>query len=241
MRCIASTFAFIFFFGLITLFVLPSLLVYFLIYPFTKYPQDIFQGLSSILYKIFFKLFPHIELHLDLLEKLPKSAIYISTHQSNLDYPILGSFVKRYLIMTNLKFENIPFISLVGRLIGIRYRDNKNLGKVAHLNTEFGEMLNQERNVMFFVEGTRDDGERLLPFKKGAFRLAKKMSKPLIPIIIDGSAKILKKGNFCFSSIEKRVIHVRMLQPIYPEMFDTQEDMLEFAFDLMQYTKGEYA
>ena len=239
MRCAASVFASILFFGLIGLFVLPSLLIYLLLYPFKRYPQDAFQALSSVIYRLFFTLLPRVELRLDLLDEVPQSAIYISTHQSNLDYPILGSFIKRYIIMTNLKFEKIPFISLVGRLIGIRYHDKSDLGKVARLNDEFEEMLHRQRNVIFFVEGTRGEGVELSPFKKGAFRLAKKTGRPLVPVVIDGSAKVLKKGNFCFSTTKKRVIRVKMLHPIYPENFETQEDMLKSAFDLMQYPKEE--
>ena len=109
--CIASSFAFILFFGLIGLFVIPSLIIYALFYPFDKYPQDRFQHLSSVIYKIFFAIMPRLKLDINLLKDLPKSAIYVSTHQSNLDYPILGYFIKKYLIMTTMNFKKIPFIS----------------------------------------------------------------------------------------------------------------------------------
>ena len=106
--CLASSFAFVLFFGLIGLFVIPSLIIYAIFYPFVKYPQDRFQYLSSVIYKIFFALLPRVKLEMNLLQELPQSAIYISTHQSNLDYPILGYFIKRYIIMTTMNFKNIP-------------------------------------------------------------------------------------------------------------------------------------
>jgi len=42
-----------------------------------------------------------------------------------------------------------------------------------------------------FPEGTRSKSGRLLPFKKGAFKIAHKVGAPVIPISIGGSAKAM--------------------------------------------------
>ncbi len=94
-------------------------------------------------------------------------------------------------------------------------------------------MLEEDRNVVFFVEGTRGSGKKLERFKKGAFRLAVKMNKPIIPIIIEGSADILSKGNFCFSTTKKKKITVRMLDAIYPDKFSNESDMLKYTYNIM--------
>ena len=231
--CLASSFAFVLFFGLIGLFVIPSLIIYAIFYPFVKYPQDRFQYLSSVIYKIFFALLPRVKLEMNLLQELPQSAIYISTHQSNLDYPILGYFIKRYIIMTTMNFKNIPFISQVGHLIGIRYLDKNNLGKISATYKEFEQMLQENRNIAFFVEGTRSKGKELGRFKKGAFRLAIKTNKPIIPIIINGSGDILSKGNFCFNEMKRADIKVQMLDAIYPDKFCNEMDMLKYTYNIM--------
>jgi len=236
---LVSSLAFIVFFGLIGIFVIPSLLIYAIVYPFVKYPQDKFQFLSSVIYKIFFKIFPTIELDMQIQKKLPQSAVYISTHQSNLDYPILGCIIKKYLIMTNLKFEKIPFISMVGHLIGVRYLDITNLSKVSKVYDEFEQMLKQDRNIIFFAEGTRNNGKKLSPFKKGAFRLSYELNKPIVPIIISGSIDILSKGNFCFNTIKNRTIKVKMLEPIYPDKYTSQSDMLKSTYQIMQEENGK--
>lgn len=234
--CILSLFAFILFFGLIGLFVIPSLIIYGLFYPFVKYPQDKFQYLSGVIYKIFFTLQPRVELDIKLLKELPTSAIYVSTHQSNLDYPILGYFIKKYIIMTTMNFRKIPFISQVGHLIGIRHLDKNNLGKISKIYSEFEQMLKENRNVVFFAEGTRCEGRELGRFKKGAFRLAMKMNKPIIPVIIDGSGDFLSKGNFCFSSTKKTKIKVEILEAIYPAKFQNESDMLIYTYNIMSET-----
>jgi 1-acyl-sn-glycerol-3-phosphate acyltransferase len=235
LKCILSVYAFALFWGLIGILTLPSLLIYFLFYPFVKYPQDIFQNLASMIYKIFFKLLPVVKLKFDLLDKLPDGAIYISTHQSSLDYPILGYFIKRYLTVTNLNFTVIPFASYVGKLIGARSLKKNNLGDIAKMYNEFETLLNNDRNIIIFPEGTRGDGNKLGKFKKGAFRLAMKTGKPIIPIIIDGSAKVLAKGDPCFKTTSETTINIKMLESIDPNEFKTETELLNYAYSVMQY------
>jgi len=234
LKCLLSVYAFFLFWGTIGLFVFPSLGIYFLVYFFAKYPQDYFQFLSSVIYKIFFKLLPVVELDIEKKE-LIDGAIYISTHQSNIDYPILGSFIKHYLTVTNLNFTRIPFASYVGKLIGARALNKDNLGEIAKMYQELEDILNDNRNVIIFPEGTRGDGKRLKPFKKGAFRLAMRTNKPIVPIQIDGSAKILAKGDPCFKTLSKTKVSVRILDPIYPKDFKDEQEMLNYAMKILQY------
>lgn len=235
LKCLLSGYAFILFWGTIALFTPPSLLIYFAVYPFKKYPQDTFQSLASVIYKIFFALLPKVYVRFQLKPRLPKSAIYISTHQSSLDYPLLGYFIERYLTVTNLNFTKIPFASYVGRLIGARSLKKNNLNDIASMYDEFEAVLREERNVIIFPEGTRSDGTQLGAFKKGAFRLAMKSGRPLIPIIIDGSANVLAKGDPCYKTTDPVGITVTMLKPIYPDAFDNEVQLMRHVHRLMQY------
>lgn len=235
LKCILSSYAFALFWGTIALFTLPSLLIYFVVYPFVKYPQDTFQNLASVIYKIFFRLLPVVKLEFSLLDKLPDGAIYVSTHQSSLDYPILGYFIKKYLTVTNLNFTVIPFASYVGELIGARSLKKNNLGEISKMYDEFEEFLNNNRNIIIFPEGTRGNGKKLGKFKKGAFRLAMKTHKPIVPIIIDGTAKVLAKADPCFKTTSPTTVHVKMLKPVYPQNFKSEEELLNYVHSIMQY------
>ena len=180
-----------------------------------------------------------MNLKFELLEELPDGAIYISTHQSSLDYPILGSFIKRYLTVTNLNFTVTPFASFVGELIGARSLKKNSLGDIAQMYNEFEELLNDNRNIIILREGTRSDGTKLGKFKKGAFRLAMKTGKPIVPIIIDGSAKVLAKGDPCFKTTSSTTVRVKMLEPIYPQAFKTEMELLNAAHLAMSYQNIE--
>ena len=235
LKCLLSLYAFLLFWGTIGVFVFPSLLIYFLSYPFTKYPQDIFQALSAVIYRIFFRLLGVVKLEFKLQELQEEGAIYIATHQSSLDYPILGSFIKRYLTVTNLNFTRIPFASFVGKLIGARALNKNSLGEIALMYKELEDILAENRNIIIFPEGTRGDGSKLGKFRKGAFRLSFNTGKPIVPIIIDGTAKLLAKGDYCFKSSDKTVVKVEMLDPLYPQDFLNEFQMMQKASELMAY------
>lgn len=236
LKCLLSLYAFILFWGTISLFVFPSLLIYFLVYPWMRYPQDVFQYLSSVIYKIFFRLLYVADLEFKVAENLPDGAIYIATHQSSLDYPILGSFIKKYLTVTNLNFTRIPFASYVGKLIGARSLNKHSLGEIALMYRELEEILNDNRNIIIFPEGTRSNGKKLKKFKKGAFRLSMQTNRPIIPIIIDGSAKILSKGDSCFKTTRRKKVFITMLEPVYPKDFESEDQMMKKVSRLMEYS-----
>ena len=239
LKCLLSLYALVLFWGTIALFVFPSLLIYFIAYPLMKYPQDAFQHLSSVIYRIFFKLLFVADLRFDIPKEMPNGAIYIATHQSSLDYPILGSFIKKYLTVTNLNFTKIPFASYVGRLIGARALNKNSLGEIAYMYQELEDILNDGRNIIIFPEGTRSQGDKLKKFRKGAFRLSMNTGKPIVPILIDGTAKLLAKGDPCFKTLSKKRVYIKMFDPIYPKDFETEQEMLRYSMALLEYKNNQ--
>ena len=49
-------------------------------------------------------------------------------------------------------------------------------------------------SVIFFPEGTRSKTSKLLPFKKGAFKMAFDLNLPILPITINGTDKVFPTG-----------------------------------------------
>jgi 1-acyl-sn-glycerol-3-phosphate acyltransferase len=63
------------------------------------------------------------------------------------------------------------------------------------------ERLNrlQERgafSLIMFPEGTRSPDGRMLDFKKGAFTLAIKLGRPVVPIAIHGTSGVMPRGRY---------------------------------------------
>ena len=93
------------------------------------------------------------------------------------------------------------------------------------------------KNVIFFPEGTRHERDKLKPFKRGAFRLSKKTLKPIIPVVVEGASRILPRKKFCFATSKKTTVHVKILDPLYPEDFANDREMMQYAQKIMQQEK----
>jgi 1-acyl-sn-glycerol-3-phosphate acyltransferase len=81
------------------------------------------------------------------------------------------------------------------------------------------ESLKDGISVVIFPEGTRSLTGAIGKFKAGAFQLAVKTDKPVLPVLIDGTGDILPKKGFIFGS--RRVVRIRVLDPIFPGNFGT--------------------
>ncbi|QFR50204.1 1-acyl-sn-glycerol-3-phosphate acyltransferase [Sulfurimonas lithotrophica] len=239
-KCLYSLWALVLFWALIFALLIPAYTVYLIAFLFTKYPQDAFQIFPRYIFKLYFKIVPKINLILDIPDELPMGAVYVATHQSSIDYPILGSFIPKYLSLTNVNVTWIPIASTSAKLIGIRYLNSSDLGAVAKSYEELQKQLNEGRNVIIFPEGTRHQaGEELGKFKKVAFRLALNTSSPIIPIVIEGSGKVLAKGDPCYKTLKQTDVHVKMLKPIDPKNFKGERELLKYTQKLLQDKKDE--
>ncbi len=215
----------------------PGLVIYAMISPFIKEPKSIAQLGSRVSYKLFYLLAPHIVLKPDLLDELPNNAIFISTHQSILDFPALATFIKNYLIFANVNLSKFPLVAKISHIAGVRYIKGRSLGEIGQIYKELEEHLDNGNNVIYFPEGTRHDDNKLLPFKRGAFRLSKKKEIPIVPIVIEGASKLLPKKAFCFRTDKKTNVHIKMLPPLYPKDFKNEIEMMHYAQTIMQKEK----
>ena len=56
--------------------------------------------------------------------------------------------------------------------------------------------LERGDSLILFPEGTRGDGEELLPFKPGVFHIAKaRPSAQVVPVWMDNSCRVMPKGS----------------------------------------------
>jgi len=66
--------------------------------------------------------------------------------------------------------------------------------------------------MLFFPEGTRRDTDAMNEFQNGAFKLAIKEKKPVLPVFIGGTREAIPKGGWIFrTNVSGRLI---VLPPI---------------------------
>lgn len=239
LRCIIGSIGHFVFFGVMVVLIIPGYFIYLISKLFVDEPKYVFQWGANLCYKIFYFLVPRITLKKELLDDYPKSAVYVSTHQSILDFPALATFIKKYIIFANVNLGKFPTIAKITNLAGVRYIKGKTIDQMADIYKELESHLDEDKNVIYFPEGTRHEADKLLQFKRGAFRLAMKKNKPVIPIVIEGAQNILPKKTFCFKTTKKVTVYLKMLPPLYPKDFNDEIEMMKYAYEIMQKTKNE--
>ena len=114
----------------------------------------------------------------------PNPFVIVANHQSNWDLFVLGCAVPRRTVSLGKKsLKWIPFFGQIYWLAGNILIDRGNAfnAKQAMLKTT-DVMQHQDTSIWVFPEGTRNLGQGLLPFKKGAFQMAINAGVPIIPL-----------------------------------------------------------
>ncbi|MGH9206330.1 MAG: HAD-IB family hydrolase, partial [Acidimicrobiales bacterium] len=121
-----------------------------------------------------------------------RPAVFIYNHQSNFDPLIVLNMVRRDLTgVAKAELSRNPAMNALLRLGGAVFVDRDDtaqaVGALRSITTKLAEGL----SILVAPEGTRSATGRLLPFKKGAFRIAMAGGVPLVPIVIRNSADAL--------------------------------------------------
>jgi 1-acyl-sn-glycerol-3-phosphate acyltransferase len=156
-------------------------------------------------------------------DRIRKGGTYIlvSNHQSMFDICVLYRLFKPFKWVSKSENFHLPVVGWNLRMneyIKIERESRKSIMKMMQ---DCEEAIREGNSIMMFPEGTRTlDGE-IRPFKTGAFMLALKTRTPIIPIVIDGSIKVLPKKGWILSP--NRNIKLTVLKEIPVEKFERME------------------
>jgi 1-acyl-sn-glycerol-3-phosphate acyltransferase len=173
-------------------------------------------------------------------ENIPRgeSCIFLSNHVSNLDPPILlpaipgmcSVFLKKSLM-------KIPLVGIAMRMAKyVPVSRGHSRAEAEQSVAIAADALRSGVHIFIFPEGTRSTDGSLLPFKKGAFFLAADTNAPMIPIIIQGTAQMMRKGSL---KVLPGVATVRFLPALRPQNFATREALMETVRQQMQSALAE--
>ncbi|KAL6943030.1 hypothetical protein ACO0RG_002008 [Hanseniaspora osmophila] len=156
--------------------------------------------------------------------------IFISNHQSTLDILMLGrTFPKGCTVTSKKSLKYVPFLGWFMSLSGTLFLDRANRDKsVNTLNKGLQRLVKEKGSLWIFPEGTRSRTTELkmLPFKKGAFWLAKEGKIPVVPVIVSNTSTI---NNAKLKIFNRGEITVKILAPESLENIETKEQMNEFV------------
>lgn len=120
--------------------------------------------------------------------------VYIANHQNSYDLLTICAAAQKGTVTVGKKsLKWIPLFGQMYWLTGNIMIDRTNSGK-AHdtLQGTVQKILKRRISVWFFPEGTRSYGRGLLPFKTGAFRIAKETNEPIVTVAASNLSKKVK-------------------------------------------------
>lgn len=126
-----------------------------------------------------------------------KSYILVSNHQSNFDiFAMLGYLPIQFRWIAKAELFRIPFMGWAMHRIGYISIERESPKKAYRSMLKAAKAVNGGVSVMIFPEGTRSQDGHLQPFKKGLFLIALKSQAPILPITIQGTSRIMRKGEW---------------------------------------------
>src|SRR5438105_5277607 len=146
--------------------------------------------------------------------------VMVANHQSFLDILVLFRLFVHFKWVSKIEMFRIPLIGwnmALNRYVRLRRGDRVSITKMMEACER---TLAAGSSIMMFPEGTRSPDGRLRAFKPGAFELALRTRTPLLPIVIEGTARALPKRGFVLQG--RHAIRIRVLDEIPHASFATE-------------------
>ncbi len=166
---------------------------------------------------------PYWKVKVEGLENIDHSKTYVivANHQSLADIILIYQTHMYFKWVAKKELLKVPFI---GGLLWVNDHvllSREELGSIKDVYRKAAEQLKAGVSMLFFPEGTRSGSDEMGEFKNGAFKLAIKESKPILPVYLGGAREAIPKGGWVFKTkVSARVV---VFPPIDVSGFQTAD------------------
>ncbi len=145
---------------------------------------------------------PYWDVRTSGLENIDKSKTYVvvANHQSLADIAVLYNTHMQFKWVSKesvFKWPVIGWCLSFGKHIKLVRGDLKSIKAVYR---QAAEWLRKDISVVFFPEGTRSRTGRMSKFQNGAFKLAIREKRPVLPIALQGTRDTIPRGSWVFKA-----------------------------------------
>lgn len=145
---------------------------------------------------------PYWKLSVEGLENIDNNKTYVivANHQSLADIIVIYKIHMYFKWVAKQELLKTPFI---GGLLWVNDHVLLARGEHGSIKTVYrkaAEWLRSGVSMLFFPEGTRSDTDEMNEFQNGAFKLAIKEKRPVLPVFIGGTREAIPKGGWIFKT-----------------------------------------
>lgn len=143
-----------------------------------------------------------------------RQVVYVSNHLSMVDILALYALPRPFLWVSKIENFYVPFLGWnmwLNRYVPLR---RGHLPSIMRMYRACLRRLAEGMSLCLFPEGTRSETGQMRPFHAGAFRLALRADLPVVPLVLEGTDRILPKRRF---QIAPQPVTLRVLPAVHPD------------------------
>lgn len=172
------------------------------------------------------------------LENIPKEepVLFVSNHQGHFDSAVFLAYVRKpKSFVASSAASKFPIFSIWFKYAYTVYLEIGNVRQNYTALEGAKEILGQGRSVAIYPEGVISSGPETGEFKRGAFRLAFTEGVPIVPVIIDGTWRVMGEKN---DQIQPATIMAKIL-PAIPTHGLSRQDQQELPGQVLAMIQEE--
>ena len=184
-----------------------------LVYPWARFGAGLWLRFSGV----------RVEVKgLELLDPT-QTYVFVSNHRSYLDTATLFIFTGRRIgLLAKKELLKVPVLGVGMGFVNVMAIDRSNRESAIRTTEAAAGRIRSGISFGVFVEGTRAKPGELLPFKKGAFYMARQAGVPVVPVAIKHSDELMGKGT---GEAKSGTIEMVLLEPVPTNDVTTDDDV----------------
>jgi 1-acyl-sn-glycerol-3-phosphate acyltransferase len=184
-----------------------------LVYPVAQFGGKNWLRLSGVQIKV---------TGLELLDPR-QTYVFVSNHRSYLDTATLFVYLRRRIgLLAKKELLKVPVLGVGMGFVNVMAIDRSNLESAIRTTEAAAKRIKSGVSFAVFVEGTRALPGELLPFKKGAFYMAREAGVPVVPVAIRYSDELMGKGT---GEAKSGTLEVVVMSPVETTSLSTDDDI----------------
>ncbi|MDD5173466.1 MAG: lysophospholipid acyltransferase family protein [Candidatus Omnitrophota bacterium] len=162
-----------------------------------------------------------IKLEIIGTENLPKNetVVYMANHQSDIDWPIIFRTIPgQYLFLAKKELFDVPIFGVYMKIQNYIPIERDSIRKSFKTYKKIVSLIGSGNSIVIYPEGTRSYNRELQKFKSFSFSFLQDARVRVVPVAIDGSIDIQKKGS---PLISPGKVKVTILPPVsFDDIYD---------------------